>query len=271
MYVGVDIGGTKTLVATLDDSGVIAESVRFPTPQAYEDFIFALKKVAQSLHTNDFHAGAIAAPGHVDHERGIGTRFGNLPWENVPLREDGEKIFNCPILLENDAKLGGLSESKLLPPDKRVLYITISTGINTGLIHNQRIVPELADSEAGQMQLEYHGQRMSWEDFASGKAIVERFGKKAKDIQDPKVWQRIAHDLSEGFIELIAIMQPDIIVVGGSVGQYLEKYRSFLEQEIKQYNNPLIPIPVIQKAARPEDAVIYGCYDLAHEKYGQTA
>lgn len=271
MYIGVDIGGTKTLVATLDDDGVIAESVKFPTPKSYPDFIAALQGTAKKLRTSEFRAGTIAAPGHVDHERGIGTRFGNLSWEDVPLQADGEKIFNCPILVENDVKLGGLSESKLLPAEKRVLYVTISTGINAGLIHNQKIVPELADSEAGQMQLEFRGKRVPWESFASGRAIVERFGKKAKDIDDPKIWQQISHDLSEGFIELIAIMQPDIIVVGGSVGQYLEKYQPFLEAEIKKYHNPLLRMPDIRKASRPEEAVIYGCYDLAHEHYGPTA
>lgn len=268
MYIGVDIGGTKTLVAALDDTGIIVEQVQFPTPQSYKDFVLILQSTAKQLKFQEFRAGAIAIPGHVDHDHGIGIRFGNLPWKDVPLQTDGEQIFHCPILVENDAKLGGLSESKLLPASKRILYVTISTGINSGLIHNHKIVPELADSEAGQMQLEFHGKRTSWESFASGKAIVKRFGKQAKDIDDPRIWQRIAYDLSEGFIELIAIMQPDIIVIGGSVGQYLEKYQDFLEKAIQQYHNPLLVMPIIQKAARPKEAVIYGCYDLAQEHYG---
>ncbi len=271
MYIGVDIGGTKTLVGALDDNGVITEQVKFPTSNDYTAFLDDLAKAREGLNAKDFRAGCIAVPGKVDREHGIGVVFGNLPWESVPLQADGEKLFKCPILLENDAKLGGLSEAKLLPAEKRILYVTISTGINSGLIHNRRIVPEVADSEAGQMQLEYHGKRMPWEDFASGRAIVERFGKKAKDIDDPETWRRIAHDLAEGFIELIAILQPDIIVVGGSVGQYLEKYEAFLIEEIKKYNNPLIRMPAFQKAARPDEAVLYGCYDLAHDTYGSAA
>ena len=271
MYAGVDIGGTKTLVASLTDNGIITEKEQFPTPSDYQTFITQLRDAAGRQATHDFKAACVAMPGKVDRERGIGVSFGNLPWKNVSLQADAEQIFGCPTLLENDAKLGGLSESKLLPPEKRVLYVTVSTGINTGLIHNQRIVPELADSEAGQMLLEFHGKRLPWEDFASGRAIVERFGKKAKDLDDPEAWQRIAHDLAEGFIELMAIIQPDIIVIGGSVGHYFNKYGSFLVDEITRYKNPLIQMPAIQQAARPDDAVLYGCYDLAHDTYGKTA
>src|SRR5207248_2703680 len=130
----------------------------------------------------------------------------------------------------------------------------------SGLVHERQIVPELADSEAGQMLLEHHGKRIPWEDFASGKAIVERFGKKASDITDDKTWQRIAHDLALGFIEMMAIMQPDIIVIGGSVGHYFDRLKPFLLKELSKYNNPLITMPVFQQAARPEKAVLYGCY-----------
>lgn len=268
MYVGVDIGGTKTLVAALDDNGVVTEVTKFPTPADYHDFIHELREAAGKLVVHDFRAGCIAIPGKVDRERGIGRSFGNLKWHNVPIQADGEKIFDCPILVENDANLGGLSESMLLPKDERVLYVTISTGIGTGLIVNQAIDPGLADSEGGQILLEYHGRRVAWEDFASGHAIVKRFGKRAADITDAATWHRIAHDLAVGFIELIAITQPGIIVVGGSVGNYFERFEKYLLQEIKKYPNPLITVPTLHKAIRPELAVIYGCYDLARSHYG---
>lgn len=268
---GVDIGGTKTLAASLDDSGAIVESVKFPTPRSYDEFLNALKDARQQLKTDDFRAGCVAVPGRVDREHGLGLRFGNLPWERVPLQADAEHIFHCPIILEHDGNLGGLSESMLLPADKRVLYVTISTGIGTGLIDHQAIVPELADSEGGRMLLEFHGKRVKWESFASGRAIVERFGKKAADITDARTWRRIAHDLAQGFIELTAIMQPDIIVVGGGVGRYFDHFKAFLAEELSKYRDPLVPLPVFQAAKRPDEAVIYGCYDLARKRYGPHA
>lgn len=271
MYVGVDIGGTKTLVGALDDNGVIVERFRFATPRSYNEFVETLKTAASNLEHKDFRAGSVAVPGKVDREHGMIRYLGNLPWQDEPLQADAEKIFNCPIVLEHDSVLGGLSESMLLPEDKRVLYVTISTGIGTGLIDHRTVVPELADSEGGQMLLEYRGKRVKWESFASGHAIVERFGKKAADIDDTATWQRIAHDLAQGFIELIAITQPDIIIIGGSVGTYFERFKNYLIGEVSQYQNPLVPLPTFQQAARPEDAVLYGCYDLAKARYGANA
>jgi glucokinase len=270
MYTGVDIGGSKTLVGVLNDDGVVTEKIRFQTPQNYEDFLKELKKTVASLHTSDFKAGCIAVPGKLDRARGIGEYFGNLPWHNVSIQADAERIFHCPIVIENDANLGALSESMLLPKDKRILYVTISTGIGTGFVFGRTIDPDLVNSEGGHMLLEHHGKLVPWEEFASGRAIVKRFGKKAADITDEAIWHRIAHDLTIGFMELIAITQPDIIIIGGSVGAYLDRFKTFLVEELKQYSNPLIAIPVFQQAARPDEAVLYGCYDLAHEQYGKN-
>lgn len=271
MYVGVDIGGTKTLIAALNDQGVIVETLRFPTPAKYPDFLDKLREATGALKGQNFRAGSVAAPGHVDRDRGRVGYFGNLHWQHTPIQADTEKLFRCPMLIENDANLGGLSEAMLLPADKRILYITVSTGIGTGFIEQRHIIPELADSEGGQMLLEHHGKLTKWEDFASGRAIVARFGKKASDITDAQTWQRIAHDLALGFIELMAIAQPDVIVVGGGAGAYFERFEQFLRAELERYKNPLIKMPELRKAARPDEAVLYGCYDLARMAYGRDA
>lgn len=271
MYAGVDVGATKTIVAVLDGRGTIIQKVKFPTPDSYKSFLSELKKAVKSFGIDDFKAACIAIPGRIDRAHGRAVGYGNLPWPPESIVEDAEKIFDCPTLIENDANLAALSESMLLK-DKynRVLYVTLSTGIGTGLIVNQRIDPGMADTEGGQMQFEFHGKLTAWEDMVSGRAIVERFGKKAADLEDPAAWKRIAHDLAPGFIVLIAVISPEVIVIGGSVGAYLHKFQPYLEAELKKYNVPLVPVPPILQAQRPEEAVVYGCYDLAKEKYGRV-
>ena len=44
--------------------------------------------------------------------------------------------------------------------------------------------------------MERHGKLETWEHFASGKAIVRRFGKRASDINDESTWRTIAHDFA---------------------------------------------------------------------------
>jgi predicted NBD/HSP70 family sugar kinase len=268
MYLGIDIGGTKTLVASLNDEGVITQSIKFPTPEDYDQFLSELDKTVASLETKDFRAGCLAAPGRIDRKLGVGKSFSNLPWRNVPLQQDIERIAGCPMLVENDANLAGLSEAMLLK-DKhaKVLYITISTGIGTGYIVSQQIDPSMEDSEGGLLQIQRGDQIVKWESFASGHAIAERYGKHASEIEDEATWRTIATDLSVGFIDLIAVTQPDIIVVGGGVGRYLDKFHDLLVAELKKYENPMLPIPPIANAGRAEEAVIYGCYDLARARY----
>ena len=271
MYAGVDIGGTKTLVATLDEHGVITEQSRFETPRDYGEFIRNLKRAVDELSTKDWLTGVVAVPGLIDHERGLGVAFGNLPWQNIPIQKDAEAIFHCPIGLQNDASLAGLSEAMLHQDAKTVLYITISTGIGTVVIQDQRIAEPDNHPEGGQMLLTHDRKLVKWESFASGHAIVERFGKRAEDITDEKTWQIIARDLSFGIIELLAMTQPDLVIIGGGVGTYFDRFSHFLEADLKRYEMPLVPIPPLVKAQRPELAVLYGCYDYARYSFTEVA
>jgi len=265
MYLGIDIGGTKTLVAALSDNGEIAASVKFATPGDYEEFLKELKRVLHDdLPFQDFRAGCVAAPGAIDRKHGRFEEGGRLGWTNIPLQHDIEHLAHCPMLVENDANLAGLSEAMLLKDTHaKVLYVTISTGIGTGFIVDQKIDPSMADSEGGQMMLQRGDKIVKWESFASGKAMYERYGRKASEIDDEKTWKAVVVDLSIGFIDLLAVTQPDIIVIGGGVGHYLEKFHDLLVDELQKYATPLVPVPPIIKAQRPDEAVVYGCYDLA--------
>jgi predicted NBD/HSP70 family sugar kinase len=269
MYLGIDIGGTKTLVAALNEHGEILVSLRFETPKDYDAFLHELKHVLRDeMPIQDFRAGCVAAPGTIDRKRGRFERGGNLHWRNVPLQRDIERLTGCPMLIENDANLAGLSEAMLLREQhQKVLYVTISTGIGTGFIVDQKIDPGMADSEGGEILLQRGNKTVTWESFASGKAIYARYGRKASEINDKRTWEAIAKDLAVGFTDLLAVTEPDVVVIGGGVGHYLEKFHGLLIARLKAIATPMVPIPPILKAQRPDEAVVYGCYDLARSVY----
>jgi predicted NBD/HSP70 family sugar kinase len=267
MYLAVDVGGTKTFVASITDEGIIEERFRFLTPKNYSIFTEELSKNVAKLSTKQFIAAGISAPGRINHEKGLGVAMGNLPWKNVPIKRDLEKLTNCPVILENDAKLAALSEAILLKDAyNEVLYVTIGTGIGVGIVVNQELV--LPDSEGGHMILEYDGHMQKWESFASGRAIVERYGKAASEITDPNAWNNISHTLAVGLIDLIAFAQPEVIVLGGGVSRHFAKFEKPLVSELKKYETPMVPIPDIKIAQRPEEAVLFGCFELARRAYG---
>jgi predicted NBD/HSP70 family sugar kinase len=190
MYLGIDIGGTKTLVAVLDDRGVIIESNRFPTPKDYDQFLPDLEKGISALGHHDFTAATVGVPGPgIDRENGVLINSSNLPWQNVSLRSDVENICHCPTLMENDAKLAGLSEAMLLKEQySRVLYVTVSTGIGFALVVDGQIDVNVGDAGGRDILFEHEGKMTPWEDFASGRAIFEKYGQKASDINDEEIW-----------------------------------------------------------------------------------
>jgi predicted NBD/HSP70 family sugar kinase len=266
MYLGIDVGGTKTLVASLTNEGVIKEEFRFPTPKDYDEFLREVASYVSQLSTDDFRACGIGVPGIVDSE-GDGLSFGHLPWHDVAIHEDIERIAHCPVAVENDAKLAGLSEAMLVKEYSRVLYVTVSTGIGIGYIVDQHIEPHLRTNEGGHILLEHQGKYRRWEDFAAGSAIVREYGKPLKDINDERTLRAIARNIAIGMIDLIAILTPDLIVIGGSVGTHFPKYGAYLQEYLEKYDNPMIQLPKIQAAQRPEKAVVYGCFDLAKQTH----
>lgn len=269
MYLGIDIGGTKTLIASLDESGVIKESIKFPTDQNYKKFLKDLAEQIDKLENKDFHAVGVGVPGPgIDRASGTLLNSSNLAWHNVSLQDDIEDLTRTPVAIENDAKLAALSEAMVIKDQyQNVLYITVSTGIGYALVVNQQIDVNIGDGGGRTILLEHEGKSVPWESFASGKAIVERYGKMAKDIDDEETWEAISRDLAKGFVELIAITEPEVIVMGGSVGHYFDKYKKPLANELKKYHVPLIKMPALVEAKRPEQAVVYGCYDFIKQRF----
>lgn len=271
MYIGIDIGGTKTLITALTNEGVIKEAVKFPTPREYNEFLETLHTTIQGLDTKEFRAGAVAVPGHIDRKHGILVKLGNLPWENVPIVHDIQSITHCQILAENDAKLAALSEAMLLKErHQRVLYVTISTGIGIGMVIDHHLDPNIGDGGGRTMLFEQNGKFVPWETFGSGSSIVRTYGKMASEINDQATWKKIVKTFIPGFIQLIAILNPDVIVIGGGAGHYLNKFHDFLVDDLKQFETPLLTIPPIIAAQRPDEAVAYGCYDYAKQHYAKA-
>lgn len=261
MIVAVDTGGTKTLVTSFDENGKPGESFRFPTPVMNDEYIATL---SECLHDNfdskEIDAVVIGAPGIVRNNI-LTWAGGNLPWENLDIARALSLVTNCPVWLENDANLAGLAETRALPKTPETsLYITVSTGIGSGIILNGELCDPLGDSEVGHMLIEYDGKLRQWESFASGKAIKNTYNSYARDIHDPQIWKQIADKISRGLFALIPALQPDVIIIGGSIGTYFDQYESYLHDILEKKLPAHIALPEIRQALHPEEAVIYGCY-----------
>lgn len=271
MIIAVDIGGTKTLVASFKGERTIIDKQRFPTPHDEQDFLKELRSALSHFDTENAQAVCVAAPGIIRKDGTI-LRCSNLPWVNFPLQKLLSDELKCPVYINNDAKLAGLAETHGLPelPDLSV-YVTVSTGIGTGIITRGQIDPALANSEGGHIVLQTPDGFREWEDFASGHAIRDQFGKMASEIQDPAAWKIIVDELVLGFQVLIPLLQPEVIIIGGSVGSYFDHFGPLLNKHLRSHISPYIDIPPIIQAQHPEEAVVYGCYYFATHQRSSTS
>lgn len=264
MIVAVDTGGTKTLVTSFDKSGRPSDFIKFPTPKDYKEYIFLLKKcLTENYNHKVVDAVVIAIAGTVG--KNCVEWCPSMGWKDINIKNDLHGILDsAKIFIENDAKIAGIAAARQLKPlPKSLFYITIGTGIGTAVIVNGKIDQGLVKSEGGHMLLEFDGVVQEWEHFASGRAIYEAYGKYARDIKDEKIWYQIAKRVSRGLLVSIPLIQPDVISIGGGVGNYLDRFLNPLK-EILQSNLPNhIKIPEIVKTEHAEEAVIYGCYYYA--------
>lgn len=264
MIVAVDTGGTKTLIAGYTDSGKIIRSLKFPTPPKKDDYIEVLTTHLKALFDpSKVDAVVVAMPGIV--KNGVAIWCNNLKWKDFHVARELKGVLGtAPIFVENDANLAGLAETRQLRPmPASSLYVTISTGIGSGMVTNGKIDPGLRHSEAGRAQIEYRGKVREWETFASGKAIRKAYHAYARSIKSPRTWRNVARRMSRGFLVLIPIIQPETIIIGGSIGTFFKSYELELKAILKEKLPAHIALPKIIQARHPEQAVIYGCYYYA--------
>ena len=270
MIITIDTGWTKTLLAGFSKDGKLLKSFEFQTPKSQQKYLEIIEKVIKKEFSEQLKAGEVQAiscaePGII--ENGVILWAKNLRWQNFDIKTELSKIFpNIKILVENDANLAGLFESKKFKNKaQNILYVTLSTGVGSGIITDGKINQGLKNSEIGRIPIEFDGRVREWEEFASARAIFNVYGKYASEISKPRQWQNIADRISRGFLVIIPIIQPELIIIGGSLGENFKKFDLFLEQIVRENLPEGISCPEIVQAKKPREAVIYGCFEFAKE------
>ena len=268
----VDTGGTKTLVASFSEDGVLGQQIKFATPKTPAEYVKVLTDtLVEEYGHQSVDALVIAIPGII--KDGVAEWCNNLKWTNFDAAAAFKGVLgDAPVLIENDANLAGLAEARSLHTlPTTVMYMTVSTGIGIGMITNGNIDQTLQRGQGGMTILEYDGVLRQWESFASGKAIVSVYHKFGRDIHNKRTWHQIADRISRGLLALIPTLRPDVIVVGGSMGVFFDQYSNDLANILKEKLPPHAPVPKLVQAKHPEQAVIYGCYYHALDNLAHSA
>ena len=248
MYLAVDIGGTKTLIALFSKRGRVVRRVKFKTSWQKERFLRELRSALLQFSKADLKAVVVAVPGVV--QKNCSVRFGNRDWGDVSLVEIMQSLFACPIYFENDANLAAVYESYRLPG--KTVFLTFSTGIGGGIAERGRILPESDSFEPGHKIYTLGNKTCEWEDIAASSAIEKTFHvDAATNLRGKKMMIEVAERVYLGIPDIVAKYSPDTIILGGPLGKIFNLYVKFL---------PKIDGVRYAKPKRPLESVIYGCY-----------
>lgn len=258
----VDTGGTKTLIVGFSEDGSVVGEVKYPTPRDREEYVEVLARtVREKFAMEEIEMIVIATPGMI--EDGVIVKYDKLEWDGFRLVEQVEAEFpGVRVYLENDTNLGGMGVAKEVEA-RRVMYLTLSTGIGMGMMEDGKLVDGLRRAEIGKITVKRDGGAVIWELVASGKAFYEKHGKFGCDIDDEAVWREYAEDVGEGLAMTLAVLQPEVIVIGGSMGRYVDKFGRFLKEVVQRDVWPWFSDVEIVAARNPDWAVIEGCYEYA--------
>ena len=191
VFVGIDIGGTKTAVVLSAELPALLGREEFATRPAKgpEFTIHRIKKAtddmlaAQGIGRDAVVRLGVSCGGPLDRVRGIIQSPPNLPtWDDLPLKAILEEEFKVECLIENDANAGAVAEHRFGAGKgcQNIVFLTMGTGLGAGIIADGHLYRGTNDQagEIGHVRLTRsgpigHNKAGSAEGWASGGAMAQ--------------------------------------------------------------------------------------------------
>lgn len=277
-HIAVDIGGTRMRAASYPIDSLDPTSCnRIKTRKKNTTSVERLEYLISSVWPEDDEVCGIgiAVPGPVNTAAGIIEKAPNIPeLSGLPVANIMQDTFNVPAYLGNDANLAALGEWKFGAGYGHhcLVYLTISTGIGSGVIINDQLFTGSTGfaSELGHTIIDPDGPicscgvRGHLEALASGTAISKWVanqilsGTETNIVFDPtsdepipgsviadaaregdilalKVFERAGHYLGQAIADFLHIFNPTIIVLGGGVSQSYSLFSEALFESMKSH------------------------------------
>jgi glucokinase len=140
--VGVDLGGTKVAVASLDGSD-LSDSVIEPTDLSGSDqLVDQVARMIGAVKRDGLEAVGVGVPSVVEFATGRVVSSVNVPLADVPLRQVLSERVGVPVFVDNDATVAALAEAhdeQLRLVARDLVMITVGTGVGGGLVLGGRI------------------------------------------------------------------------------------------------------------------------------------
>ncbi len=272
--IGIDLGGTKIEGIFLDDKFNVIERIRIPTQQekGYNSIIDSIVSLVNSLKKNsdDLVSIGVSAPGAISKKTGLIKNSNTCCLIGMPLKEDLEKVLKQKIALDNDANCFTMAEATLgAAKEYNVVFgVIIGTGVGGGIVLNgnlHRGRTHIA-GEWGHHTLRidgnkcYCGKLGCVETYICGPALEKRWttltGKTEalpsiiQNIDNTKSglqWKKeFLENFAFGLANVIDILDPDVIVLGGGVSNIPFLYDEGRDYVYDKVFSDLVETPILK-------------------------
>jgi fructokinase len=259
LRIGIDLGGTKIEIIAIGADGAELLRRRVATPPG--DYEATLDAIVQLVHDAERTIGAratigIGTPGAISSANGR-IKNANSTWLNRrPLKSDLEARLGQQIRIENDANCFALSEAVdgAAAGAKIVFGVILGTGVGGGIVIDGKIVTgaNAIAGEWGHNPLSvndpsefpgppcYCGRSGCIETWLSGPGLARDYRQASgRTLAAKEIVERAPHDadceaalsryeerLARALAQVVNILDPDVIVLGGGLSNIERLYRN---------------------------------------------
>jgi glucokinase len=276
-YLGVDIGGTKVHVGVVQN-GELVQEARFETSASApkEQILAELVHNLASLVTADVAGIGIGVPGLVDEEDGIVHNVQNIPaWREVRLKQHLASHFDQPVYLTNDANAFAIGEKMYGQgrPYANLVGLALGTGLGAGIIINHQIYSGTLSSAGEFGMIPYLDKTI--EDYCSGKFFMQRTGRSGSEwhtlaeqgnAEALALYAEFGRHLGQALHIILYALSPEAILLGGSVSQGYEFFRSGLYETLGAFPFRQITDRLVVSPSLIGNAAVLGAAALCHMK-----
>jgi len=240
LWGGIEAGGTKFVCAVGTGPEDLRAEMRFPTTTPDETLSRAVTFFSeqQTIQGEPLRALGVSAFGPIDPDPDSPT-FGSITttpkpgWANTDVVGRLRCAFDIPIGFDTDVNGAALGEYFWGAAQglDTFIYLTIGTGLGGGGMVGGRLMHGLVHPEMGHMYLPhdweadpfpgtcpYHGD--CFEGLAAGPALEQRWEQRGEALPlDHPAWALEAHYIALGLSNLVMVLSPQRIILGGGVMQ----------------------------------------------------
>ena len=269
--IGVDLGGTKTEIIVLDENLNVLERKRVPTPQNnYDEILNTVATLVFDVSQNisDFSLG-ICCPGTISKQTGLIKNSNTQCLIGKSLKIDLENKLKKSISIENDANCFTMAESKMgagIGFDL-VFGVIMGTGVGGGIVINN-ILHSGKNNIAGEWGHHtlhhngnpcYCGKSGCVETYISGPSLEKHWNHLTGltqsmpeiidnfDIRIGKKWKdEFLENLGYGLANVIDILDPDVIILGGGLSNIDFLYTEGRDSIYSKVFSDIIETPILK-------------------------